>query len=71
MATSPSEECQADFLKKWPQWNETDIMSLRDQFMIFDVNCDGLIDYPELLVAPFGISLALCSRMVRMHYEIV
>lgn len=41
----------AEFLKKWPQWSETDIMSLRDQFMIFDVNCDGLIDYKELSVA--------------------
>ena len=57
-----AEECQADFLKKWPQWNETDIMSLRDQFMIFDVNCDGLIDYPELSVETHRVELTRISR---------
>lgn len=46
-----TEECIAKFMERWPDWSETDILSLRDQFMAFDVNCDGLIDYAELYAA--------------------
>eukprot|EP00041_Stephanoeca_diplocostata_P007272 m.101632 g.101632 ORF g.101632 m.101632 type:complete len:202 (-) comp16813_c0_seq5:744-1349(-) len=37
-----------DYLQRYETWSEADVLSLRDQFMSFDTNCDGLIDYHEL-----------------------
>ena len=36
------------FLDKYEQWTARDIEDLRTQFMSFDINGDGLIDFPEL-----------------------
>ncbi|XP_071789923.1 uncharacterized protein [Asterias amurensis] len=33
---------------RFPQWTEADIAGMRSQFLSFDINHDGLIDFPEL-----------------------
>ncbi|XP_038059841.1 troponin C-like [Patiria miniata] len=33
---------------RFPQWHESDIADFRTQFLSFDLNHDGLIDFPEL-----------------------
>lgn len=36
------------FANRFPEWDENDIWDLKIQFMAFDLNNDGLIDFPEL-----------------------
>jgi len=43
-----SERSVEDYLMQYPQWKEADLANLRDQFMSFDINEDGLIDESEL-----------------------
>eukprot|EP00039_Didymoeca_costata_P020037 m.339809 g.339809 ORF g.339809 m.339809 type:complete len:196 (-) comp18978_c0_seq1:841-1428(-) len=38
----------SEYARLYPQWNERDIANMRDQFMTFDLNEDGLIDCDEL-----------------------
>jgi hypothetical protein len=45
-----TERSVADYLEQYPQWKEADLANLRDQFMSFDVNEDGLIDLSELSI---------------------
>lgn len=42
------EQSVAEYIRQYPEWNETDLITLRDQFLVFDQNEDGIIDYSEL-----------------------
>ena len=44
----PTEQSVAEYIRQYPVWNETDLITLRDQFLVFDQNEDGIIDYSEL-----------------------
>ena len=35
-------------VKKYPQWNRAEIEDMKIQFNSYDLNHDGLIDFPEL-----------------------
>ena len=42
------EQSVAEYIRQYPEWNETDLITLRDQFLVFDQNEDGIIDCSEL-----------------------
>ena len=43
-----TERSVAEYIDLYPEWKEVDLTNLRDQFMSFDTNEDGLIDFDEL-----------------------
>ncbi|EGD76509.1 hypothetical protein PTSG_07626 [Salpingoeca rosetta] len=45
-----SDENTARLLSMYPQWTDSDIADLKDQFHSFDVNQDGMIDFEEMVI---------------------
>ncbi|XP_071850079.1 fimbrin-like isoform X2 [Apostichopus japonicus] len=57
------------FANRFPEWDENDIWDLKIQFMAFDLNNDGLIDFPELNKALNELGDKSSSEKRKRYFE--